>query len=63
VSPILGLRPDEGSEERELAFEFAYQRGLTTAQRFEVMFRRSRELAEIPIRRGRRRPVEVVKRQ
>ena len=63
VSPILRLRPDESSEERELAFELAYQRSLTTAERFELMFRRSREIADMLIRRGHRKPVEVVKRQ
>ena len=63
MSPILKLPPEERSEERELAFELAYQRSLTTAQRFELMFRRSRELADMLIRRGHRRAVEVVKRQ
>ena len=47
---------------RELQFELDYQRSLTTAQRFEMMFRKSREMAEELIRRGHRRPVEVVKR-
>jgi hypothetical protein len=62
VSPILKLDPDVASDERELEFELAYQRGLTTAERFEMMFRRSREMAEALIRRGHRKPVEVSKR-
>jgi hypothetical protein len=60
--PILKLAPGETSEDRELDFEIAYQKSLTTAQRFEMMLRRSREIAEELIRRGHRRPVEVVKR-
>ena len=60
--PILKLDPGETSEDRELDFEIAYQSNLTTAQRFEMMLRRSREIAEELIRRGHRKPVEVVKR-
>jgi hypothetical protein len=56
------LKLDEADEERELAFELAYLRSLTTAERFELMFRRSREMAETLMRHGYRKPVEVVKR-
>jgi hypothetical protein len=62
VSPILKLDPEATTDDRELEFELAYQRGLTTAERFEMMFRRSREMAEALIRRGHRKPVEVSKR-
>jgi hypothetical protein len=63
VSPILKLDPEAATEEQELEFELAYQRGLTTAERFEMMFRRSREAAEILIRRGHRKPIEISKRE
>jgi len=59
---VLKIGPGESSDQRELEFELEYQRGLTTAQRFEMMFRRSREMAEELLRRGHRRPVAVVKR-
>jgi hypothetical protein len=59
---VLKLDPDSVSEEDELEFELQYQRGLTTAQRFEMMFSRSREIGERLIRLGHRRPAEVVKR-
>jgi hypothetical protein len=62
VAGVLKVPYGEPSEERELEFELEYQRGLTTAQRFEMMFRKSREMAEELLRRGYRRPVEVVKR-
>ena len=44
MSPVWKLDTDD--EEKELQFELAYQRSLTTQQRFEMMFRKSRELAE-----------------
>ena len=50
--PVLKVGPDEPSGERELAFELDYQRSLTTAERFDLMFRRSREMAEELLRRG-----------
>ena len=60
MSPVLKIEKDD--EERELAFELAYQRSLTTQQRFELMFRKSRELAEMLQRHGHRKPFEIVKR-
>lgn len=62
MSPILKIGPGEDDEGRELAFELDYLLSLTTEQRFEMMFRRSREIAEELIRRGYRKPFEVVKR-
>jgi hypothetical protein len=62
MSNVLKVAPDADSDEAELEFELAYQRGLTTQQRFEMMFRKSREMAEELIRRGHRKPVEVAKR-
>jgi hypothetical protein len=56
------LKLDEDDEERELAFELAYLRSLTTAERFDLMFRRSREIAETLLRHGHRKPVEIIKR-
>jgi hypothetical protein len=61
MCPVLKLDPDAPSEDRELEFELAYQGSLTTAERFEMMFRKSRELAEELLRRGYRKPSEVVK--
>jgi hypothetical protein len=56
------LKVEGDDPERELAFEVAYLRSLTTQQRFDLMFRRSREMAETLIRHGHRKPREVVKR-
>jgi hypothetical protein len=62
MCPVLKLDPDAPSEDRELEFELAYQRSLTTAERFEMMFRKSRQIMEEMLRRGHRRPFEVLKR-
>ena len=62
MCPVLKLDPDTPSEDRELEFELAYQRDLTTPERFEMMFRRSRRIMEELLRRGHRRPFEVLKR-
>ena len=59
-SGILKLAADDA--ERELEFELAYLRSLTTAERFELMFRKSRELADSLVRHGHRKPLAVVKR-
>ena len=59
---VLKVSPGAPSEEDELAFELAYQRSLSTAQRFEMMLARSRQIAEELIRRGHRKPVEIAKR-
>jgi hypothetical protein len=56
------LKADKDDEEKELDFELAYQRTLTTAQRFEFMFRKSREIAEVLLKRGHRKPFEIIKR-
>jgi hypothetical protein len=62
VSPVLKVAFGSEDEEREVEFELDYQGSLTTAERFEMMFRRSREMAEELERRGHRKPFEVVKR-
>jgi hypothetical protein len=62
MSPVLKVSPGASSEEDELNFELAYQRSLSTAQRFEMMLTRSRQIAEDLIRRGHRKPVEIAKR-
>ena len=57
---ILKLATDD--PERELEFELAYLRSLTTQERFDLMFRKSRELAESLVRHGHRKPAGVFKR-
>lgn len=56
------LKLKEHDSERELEFELAYLRSLTTQQRFELMFRRSREIAELMTKRGHRESPKIIKR-
>jgi hypothetical protein len=57
VLKVKGNDPD-----RELDFELRYLRSLSTQQRFELMFRRSREIAELMAKRGHRRTPKITKR-
>lgn len=62
MSPVIKLEQDQQDEERELEIELDYQSTLTTAQRFEMMFRKSREIVIELLKRGYREPVKVIKR-
>lgn len=57
---ILKLAADDPG--REVEFELAYLRSLTTQERFTLMFRKSRELAESLAWHGHRKPFAVAKR-
>jgi hypothetical protein len=57
---VLKLAADD--PDRELAFELAYLRRLTTQERFTLLFRKSRELADTLARHGHRESVALVKR-
>ncbi|MEW6747728.1 MAG: hypothetical protein AB1486_33785 [Planctomycetota bacterium] len=56
------LKLDENDPEKELDFELAYLGSLTTQERFQLMFRKSRELMEVLLRHGHRRPSEIIER-
>lgn len=60
IAPV--LKCDRDDEERELDFEIEFQRSLSVEERFRMMFQRSREIAEMLIRHGHRKPVEIIKR-
>jgi hypothetical protein len=60
--PILQVDPAQADEETELDFELDYLASLTVPERFELMFRRSREIQEMLQRYGHRKPVEIVER-
>jgi hypothetical protein len=62
MSSILKVGRDEQDEEQELEFELDYLATLTVQQRFEMMFRRSRQLREMLERRGYRRTSGIIKR-
>jgi len=57
---VLKLKKD--SEDQEIEFELDYLTSLTTQQRFHMMFQKSREMALLLKRNGRRKSTQVVKR-
>jgi hypothetical protein len=59
---ILKVAPDEPSEEQELSFELDFLAGLTVQARFELMFERSRQMAEALEANGHRAPSSILKR-
>ena len=60
MSPI--LKCDRDAEGRELDFEIDYQLSLSVEERFRMMFQKSREIAEMLIKNGHRKPFEIIKR-
>ena len=44
---VLKVGRGEESEDREIEFELEFLGSLSTAERFELMFRKSREMAEL----------------
>ena len=59
---ILKVAPDAPSDEQELQFELDFLLGLTTQARFELMFERSRQMAEALEKNGHRAPPSILKR-
>lgn len=57
---VLKRRAD--NERVEIEFELDYLASLTTQERFEMMFRKNREMASLRKRHGNRRTTEIVKR-
>lgn len=58
---ILKLEKDD--EEKELNFELNFLRSMNTQQRFELMFRKSREIMKMLSKNGYRKPFEIIKRK
>ena len=56
------LKLKETNKRQEIEFELDYLTSLTTRQRYQMMLRRSREMALLLKRNGHRRSAQVVKR-
>ncbi len=61
MSPILKVNLDK--PDTELDFELEYQLSLSVQQRFEMMFEKSRQIAQILIDNGHRKTSEIIKRK
>jgi len=57
------LKLTKSNEKKEIEFELDYLMSLTTRQRFELMFEKSRQMASLLRRNGRRKTTKVVKRK
>lgn len=58
---ILKTRTD--NERAEIEFELDYLASLTTQQRFDMMLRKSSEMASLRKRHGRRRTPQIIKKK
>lgn len=56
------LKLNKRDEKKEIEFELDYLLSLTTKQRFEMMFEKSRRMAALLRRNGHRKTPKVVKR-
>ncbi|MBN1392421.1 MAG: hypothetical protein JW947_06410 [Sedimentisphaerales bacterium] len=57
------LKLKKHNENKEIDFELRYLMSLTTRQRFEMMFEKSRQAALLLRRNGRRKTTKVIKRK
>ena len=60
---ILKLDPHNDNEDKEIEFELDYLTSLTTRQRFEMMFTKTREMLRLLKKDGRRTTTEIIKRK
>ena len=60
MSPILKL--NRHNEEKEIVFELKYLTSLTTRQRFEMMFKKTKEMKRLLEKSGHRKAFEIIKR-
>lgn len=62
VNAMAVLKLPTHNERAEIEFELNYLTSLTTQQRFDMMFRKSREMASLRKRHGSRRTTQITKR-
>ncbi len=57
------LKLDKHDVDKEIEFELDYLTSLTTSQRFELMFRKTREMLRLLKKDGLRTTTEIIKRK
>ena len=57
------LKLDRHNEDKEIELELDYLASLTTSQRFEMMFRKTKEMLRLLKKDGRRTATEIIKRK
>jgi hypothetical protein len=58
--PVLKLKGH--SIEKEIEFELRYLRSLSVRERFDLMFKKTKEIVSLLEKSGHRRPSEIIKR-
>ncbi|MCG2676906.1 hypothetical protein L6386_01515 [bacterium] len=56
------LKLDEDKPDKELEFELNFLQSLTTKQRFQMMFQKTKEMLDLLEKSGHRRPSQIIKR-
>ena len=56
------LKLDDHDEEREIDFEISWLLSLTIQERFQLMFKKSKEIVDLLEKNGHRRPSQIIKR-
>ncbi len=56
------LKFNKHNLKKEIEFELKYLKTLSTRQRFEAMFKKTKEMVELLEKSGHRKPFEVIKR-
>ncbi len=56
------LKLSTHNEKKEISFELDYLLSLTTAQRFEMMFKKTKQMLALAGKHGNRKTTEVIKR-
>jgi hypothetical protein len=57
------LKLDKHNEDKEIEFELDYLTSLTTRQRFELMFRKTKEMLSLLKRNERGKTTKIIKRK
>ena len=57
------LKLNKHNEKKEIEFELDYLASLTTRQRFELMFRKTKEMLSLSKRNERRKITKIIKRK
>ena len=60
MTPVLKL--NKHNERKEIGFELKYLKSLSVKERFELMFKKSKEMIDLLEKSGHRRPSKIIKR-
>lgn len=56
------LKLNRHNAKKEIEFELEYLKSLSVRQRFELMFKKTKEIVELLERSGHRKPFKIIKR-